>query len=75
MQYILDIVVCTAVAMRQPDVWTYQDRFWITARKTRSRETNNGTVPLARQHILNKATVGLQQWKCSVFFVVLATRL
>jgi hypothetical protein len=26
--------------------------------------------PVARQHILNNATVGLQQWKRGVFYVV-----
>jgi hypothetical protein len=32
-------------------------------------------VPVARQQILNNATVGLQQWKSCVFYVVRAERL
>jgi hypothetical protein len=33
-------------------------------------ETINGTTPVARQQILNNATVGLQQWKSCLFYVV-----
>jgi hypothetical protein len=32
-------------------------------------------VPVARQHIINNATVGLQQWKSCVFCVVRAEML
>jgi hypothetical protein len=32
-------------------------------------------VPVARQQILNKATVGLQEWKSCVFYVVRAEML
>jgi hypothetical protein len=32
-------------------------------------------VPIARQQILNNATVGLQQWNRRVFYVVSAERL
>jgi hypothetical protein len=45
--------------MQRPrDVRIYQGRFWATARKTRSREISNGTTAIARQRILNNATVG-----------------
>jgi hypothetical protein len=36
------------------------------------RETNDGTTPIARQQILNNATVGLQQWKSCVYHAVRA---
>jgi hypothetical protein len=32
-------------------------------------------VPIARQHILNNATVGVQQWRSCVFYVVRAENL
>jgi hypothetical protein len=32
-------------------------------------------VPVARQQIINNATVGLQQWKSCVFYVVRAEKL
>jgi hypothetical protein len=36
------------------------------------RETNNGTIPVTKQRILNKATDGLQQCKSCVSYVVRA---
>jgi hypothetical protein len=32
-------------------------------------------IPVARQQILNNATVGLQQWKSCVFYVIRAEML
>jgi hypothetical protein len=40
-----------------------------------SRQQFGKHVPVARQQILNTATVGLQQWKGCVFHVVCAERL
>jgi hypothetical protein len=52
-------VTCSAVAMQRP----------------RDGQRLGKHVPIARQRVLNNATVGTQQWKRCVFYVVRAERL